>query len=180
MHSPQAHGKLLVLAILWFSGLALIALSFVSAAPNVNWPHPSSFITWGICCLLIAVVWMYWDRKRRRLTPDEALDQLLSEIARRYRRTRSLDAVTDEYRAAGASDDTLRLIKSAPQMLKTRAEAKLILGVQLFVTGIILTGGAFLLSRYLGFSHYEVAIGAIGGGVGFIIDGLRQKRAFKD
>ena len=180
MHSPRADGKLLVLAILWFSGLALIALSFVRAAPNINLPDPLSFITWGVCCLLIAVVWMYWDHKRRRLTPDEALDQLLSEVARCYRRTRSLDAVTDEYRAAGASDDTLRLIKSAPQMLKARAEAKLILGVQLFVTGIILTGGAFLLSRYLGFSHYEVAIGAIGGGVGFIIDGLRQKRAFKD
>src|SRR5947207_818838 len=123
MHSPHANGKLLLLALLWFSGLALIALSFVRAAPNINWPA-SSFLVWGLCCLLVAVVWMYWDRKRRRLTPDETVDQLLLEVARRFRRTRSLDAIADEYRAAGASDDTLGLIRSAPQMLKTRAEAK--------------------------------------------------------
>ena len=179
MQSPNASVKLWLLALLWFSGISLIALSFIRAAPNINWPT-SSFLIWGLCCLFFAVVWMYWDRKRRRLAPDEVVDQFLLEIARRYRRTRSLNAIADEYRAAGASDDTLRLIRLAPEMLKTRAEAKVSLGVQLLVTGIFLTGVAFVLSRTLGFSHYEVAVGAIGGGVGFIIAGLRQKRAFKE
>jgi hypothetical protein len=123
---------------------------------------------------------MYWDHKRRRVTPDEAVDQFLLEVARRYRRTRSLDAIADEYRAAGASEETLGLISGAPQMLKMRAGAKITLGIQPLGTGIILTGGAFLLSRTLGFSHYEVAVGAIGGGVGFIVDGLRQKGAFRN
>ncbi len=179
MQSPHASGKLVLLAFLWFSGLALIALSFVRAPPTVDWPA-SSFFAWGLCCLLVAIVWMYWDRKRRRLTADETVDQLLLEVARRYRRTRSLDAIADEYRAAGASDETVELIRVAPQMLNMRAEAKIRLGVQLLVTGIVLTAVAFLVSRLLGFSHYEVAVGAIGGGVGFIIVGLRQRRAFRN
>jgi len=122
---------------------------------------------------------MYWDHKRRQLTPDEAVYQLMLEVARRYRRTQSLDAIVDEYRAGGASEDTLSLIRAAPQMLKIRAEEKTRLGIQLFFGGIILTGGAFVLSRSSGISFYELGVGLIGGGAGFIIDGLRQKGTFK-
>jgi hypothetical protein len=121
---------------------------------------------------------MYWNHKRRRLTPDEVLEQLLLDVARRYRHTGSLDAIAEEYRERGASEDTLAFVRSAPRMLEIRADAKIQLGLQLLAAGIIVTAGAYWLSRVSGFSHYEVAVGAIGGGLGFIIAGLRQKRAF--
>ncbi len=178
MDSPHGSTKLWVLALLWFCGLSLIALSLVKGPPSGDFPPPSAFVVWGTCCILVALIWMYWHHKRYRLTPDEELEQLLLDVARRYRHTRSLDAIVEEYRERGASEDTLDFIRSAPRMLKTRADAKIHLGLQLLATGIIFTAGAYWLSRASGFSHYEVAVGAIGAGVGFIMAGLRQQRAF--
>lgn len=180
MYSPHENHKLLPLALLWFIGLSLIALSFVKGSTDSSSAFPSTFVVWGLCCILIAVVWMYWDHKRRRLTPDEEVEVLLLEVARHYRRTRSLDAIADAYREAGASEYTLQLIRSAPRLLKTRAEAKISLGMQLLGVGILFTMITFLLSQAMVFAHYELAIGAIGGGIGFIVIGLRQRRGFKD
>jgi hypothetical protein len=179
MNSPRSNIKLLLLALLWFCGFGLIALSFAKGPLSNPHPFPSSkFVAWGVCCVLVALTWMYWDYKRRSLTSDEKLEQLLLDVARRYRHTRSLDAVIAEYRERGANEGTLDIIRSAPQMLKARADAKIRLGLQLLVTGIITSAGIYWLSQVIGFSHYEVAVVAIGGGVGFIIVGLRQRRAF--
>jgi hypothetical protein len=175
MNSPHGTLKLWTLALLWFTGLSFIALSFVKSTPSSDFPTPAEFVMWGLSCLGVAVVWMYWDYKRRRLTPDQQVEHLLFEVARRYRRIRSLDTVVNEYRAQGASEETLAIIRSAPQILKTRAEAKIGVGIRIFVAGIIITGGVSWLSK----AHYEIAIGALGGGIGLIIDGFRQRRAFR-
>jgi hypothetical protein len=180
MNPLSATLKLWLLALLVFLGLSLIALAFVPGSPSSGFPPPSRFIMWGIACLLIAAVWIWWDRKRRRLTPDQEIEQLLFDVAKRYRQTRSLDTVVEEYRAKGATDHTLMIIRSAPRMLKQRADAKIQLGVSLLGTGLLFTAATYWLAHTVGFSHYEVAIGAIGGGVGFTLDGIRQRRAFRD
>ena len=180
MHSPSVTFKLLSLALLVFFGLSLISLAFVPGLPSSGFPSPSQLVVWGFVFLLIAAVWLWWDRKRRRLTPDEEIEQLLFDVAKRYRQTRSLDIIVTEYREKGATDDTLMFIRSAPQMLKTRADTKVQLGRQLLLLGLIFTAAVYCLSQITGFSHYEVAVGAIGGGVGFILDGIRQQRAFRD
>lgn len=179
MDLPHGSIKVWVLGALWFCGLGLIALSFDKGLPGTPPPvAPSRLVVWGICCILVSLGWMYWDHKRRRLTPDEEVEQLLLDVARRYRHTRSLDAIADEYREKGASEYTLDLIRSAPRMLKSRADTKIRLGLQLLTAGIIVTAGTYWLSRVAGFSHYEIAVVAIGGGLGFIVAGLRQQRAF--
>jgi hypothetical protein len=171
--------KLWFLALLIFCGLGFIALAFIDAPPSTGIPAPSRLASWGIACLLLAGICIFWSYKQRRLTPDLAIDELISNVARQFRQTRSLDAIVEEYRFNGATNDILVIIRSAPQILKARSDAKLRLGIQLVVTGIFLTGAAYLLARAVGFSHYEVAVGAIGGGIGFIIDGLRKRRAFR-
>jgi hypothetical protein len=173
MNSPHVNLKLLLLASLWFFGFALIAFSFVKKASL-------GCGAWGGLCILAALVWMYWDNKRRLITPDEELEELLMEVARRYRHTRSLNVIVDEYRERGAAEDTLNFVRSAPRMLKTRADAKILLGLQLLTGGLVATIVTCWLSRAIGFNHYEVAVGALGGGFGFLITGLRQQRAFPE
>ena len=135
---------------------------------------------WGTGCLMIAALWIWWDYKRRSLTPEAQGERLLFDVAKRYQQVHSLEAVVEEYRASGATNETLALIRSAPVILRKRAEAKIHVGIPLLVTGLVLTGGAYLLARTAGLSHYAVAIGAIGGGVGSILDGLRQRRCFRE
>jgi hypothetical protein len=171
--------KVGALGILVFAGLTLIALGFVNSNAASEFPTPSQFVTWGLLCLFVAGVWMYWDHKRRVLTPDEEIDKLLLDVAKRYRQTGSLAAVVDEYRTKGASDDTLTMIRAAPGMLRTRADTKVRMGMELLGVGLILTVVAYGLARVIGASHYEVGVGAIGGGVGFIAVGIRQRRAFR-
>lgn len=177
MDSPYKNLKLFALASLWAFGLGLLALAFVKG-PRNGLANPSAFLFAGSCFILSATVWMYWDHKRRRLTPDEEMEHLLLNVAKRYRQTRSLDAIVEEYRMRGATDDTLSFVRAAPRMLKTRADAKVQLGLQLLGVGIILLPVMYWTSRLLGGSHYEVSATAIGGGLGFILTGLWQQRAF--
>lgn len=179
MHSFSASIRLWGLALLIFCGLGLVGVAFLDAPPSTGIPAPSRLVTWGIACLLIAGIWIFWSYKRRRLSRDQAVDELILDVARRYAQTRSLNCVVDEYRANGASDEILSIVRAAPQILKTRSDMKLRVGFQLVFAGSILTAMAYWLARFFAFSHYEVAVGAIGGGLGFIIDGLRKRRAFR-
>ena|SRR5688572_4547645 len=118
MTSLLSELKTLFLAILILAGLSLVALAFVPAAPTSGFPPPWKLASWGLLGLLVAGVWIYWDHKRRALTPDEEVDKLLLHVAKRYRQTRSLEAIEDEYRTQGASDDTLMMIRSAPMSVR--------------------------------------------------------------
>ena len=170
--------KLWGLALLVFAGIALLLLALVPDSP-AGGPIPSArLVVWGGSCLCVAAIWIWWDRKRRELTPDEAVEQFLFEVARRCRRAKSLEVVFEQYRSQGASEDTLRLVRSAPRLLKARGDDKFQFGAQIFFLGFILTAGAYGLGRLVGFSLYEIPIGAIGGGVGLMLDGIRQRRAF--
>jgi hypothetical protein len=176
---PSAIMKVWALGFLLFVGLSLIALAFVPAQAYPGTPTPLQIATWGLLCLLTAGVWMYWDHKRRVLTPDEEIEELLLDVAKRYRHTRSLETIVDEYRMRGASDETLMVIRTAPQSLRARGKAKVSIGMQLLAIGLLFTAAAYYVARVFGGNHYEVAIGAIGAGVGFVIQGIRQRTAFR-
>jgi len=180
MISPSQFLKVWGLGLLIFVGLSLIGLAFIAGSPYPGTPTPLQIGSWGLLCLLVASVWMYWDHKRRVLTPDEEIEKMLLDVARRYRHTRSLETIADHYRMRGASDETLMMIRTAPQSLRARGKAKVNIGMQLLVIGVIFTAFAYYLARVTGGNHYEVAIGALGGGAGFIIQGLRQRAAFSD
>ena len=170
--------KVYFLALLLFAGLALVGYAFLGVQSRTGFKWEPAM--WGTGCLMIAALWIWWDYKRRSLTPEAQGERLLFDVAKRYQQVHSLEAVVEEYRASGATNETLELIRSAPLILRKRAEAKIHVGIPLLVTGLVLTGGAYLLARTAGLSHYAVAIGAIGGGVGSILDGLRQRRCFRE
>ncbi len=180
MQSPLVFLKALGLALLLFLGIGFFAMALIPRPSTSQRAAPSKLVAWGSFCLLGAGAWMYWDHKSRILTPDEEFEKFLSDVAKRFRHTRSLKAVEDEYRAKGATDDTLMMIRGAPQMLKARGDAKVSMGLQLLGVGLIFTAGAYLFSRLNGGQHYEVGITAIGGGIGFIILGIRQRNAFEN
>ena len=170
--------KLYCLAFLIFAGLSTIGLGFVPGPRNgAPWPSSTFFFGIGVSCLFLAGVWMFWDHKRRVLTPDETIDRLLLEVAKRCRSTQSLDAIVAEYRTNGSSDETPMIIKDAPRLLKTRAELKMRMGIQLFATGIVLTVVAYCLAKITHFSHFEIAVGALGAGAGLMIVAWRERRA---
>lgn len=177
MNEPRVSGKLIGLALLVFLGASLIALAFVPGPGNRGSAFPPQIMAWGVVCLFVAGIWLWWDRKRRRLTPDEQTEQLLYAAIKRYRRIGTWEGVIAEYRALGASEEELENIREAKQTLRIRGEAKITMGCQLLATGVILTVIMYFVGKWIGFHHYEVQIGAIGGGAGFIADGIRQRNA---
>ena len=178
MEGPSNSLKLWGLALLIFAGIALCLLALIPDSPRGGATPSARLVMWGAGCFCVAAIWIWWDRRCRQLTPDEKTEQLLFEVAKRYRRVKSLDAVLDEYRCQGASEGTLELVKCAPRLLKARGDVKLQVGIQIFLLGFILTAGTYVLGRLVGFSQYIIAFGAIGGGVGLILDGIRQRRSF--
>lgn len=166
---------LFVLFMIVRAGCAL--LSFPTPSP-LGVPR-STFIMWGTGCLVGAGLMIWFDRNRRGDSPDEQTEQLLVDVLKRYRKIRSLDAVVAEYRANGASDYTLSLVRTAPEKLRARANAKVQAGYGLFAFGVLCTGVTYCLARTFGFSHYLVAIGALGVGSGLWLDGLRLRLTFR-
>jgi hypothetical protein len=158
--------KLWALALLFFVGASLIALSCVPGNA-----FPSDLWVWGGGCLLLGGVWVYLDRRKKSLTAEEAIEKLLLKAVKRYQQTRSLDSVVAEFKADGIPESTLDLIRNAPRILTQLAQDKLRVGAVLFCTGLIVTVGSLTLVRTL----HVFAYGAIGVGLAYIIQGTHLK-----
>ena len=98
-------------------------------------------------------------------------------MLKRYRKTGSVTEIVEDYRAKGVDDYTLSLVRTAPEKLRARADAKVQVGYFLFAFGVLVTGVTYCLARTFGLSHYGVAFGAIAVGSGLWLDGLRLRLA---
>jgi hypothetical protein len=171
--------KYLFLALLIFPGLGALVTAF-SRGPAGRGPDSfGSLLAFGAVCLSIAGFWIYWDHKTRVRTPEDELEQLLFTVARKFRRTRSLQDIVDEYRAHGATDDTLMFIRGAPLMLQQRGEKKIQSGYTLLATGVTMFVIGLAVPKSIAHHGLVGGIAAMGGGFGFMIQGFRQKKAFR-
>src|SRR5579883_514697 len=177
MNSFLAGLRHLLFVVFMIAGTGCILLSFPTPTPLGV--ARSTFIMWGIGCVVGAALMVWLDRKRRGESQDDQIEQLLVDVLKRYRKTGSLSEIVEEYRAKGVDDYTLSLIRTALEKLRARADRKVEVGFRTFAFGVLCTGITYCLARGFGLSHYWVAIGAVGVGSGLWLDGLRLRLALR-
>jgi uncharacterized membrane protein YfcA len=164
--------KAMVLGALIAVGLALTALSFLDGFPR-------TLLAWGLLCLGAAGFWMYWDAKKRELTPDEEKEQLLVAVIKRLRATGSQRMVLDEFRAKGASSSILNFVEDAPRRLRRRAETKMSTGRFLMTGSFGLGGFSYFVLGSHELANMEAVIVPFVTGVGLCLSAALNFRLLK-